>query len=79
MCCGETWAVVRRQILTFGYFQDEVCVQSICGISLHDHLPNFNILNRCNTFSVESQLQIRILRQLGHLFRMPNDRAPKSA
>ncbi len=53
------------------------CVRSICGISLHDHVPNVDILNRCNTISVESQLQSKILRWLGHVFRMPNDRAPR--
>ena len=40
-------------------------------------LPNVVILNRCNTLSVESQLQGKRLRWLGHVFRMPNDRLPK--
>ncbi len=30
-----------------------------------------------NTLSVESQLQGKRLRWLGHVFRMPNDRLPK--
>ncbi|KAA6417645.1 MAG: hypothetical protein FRX49_12437 [Trebouxia sp. A1-2] len=33
------------------------CLRRICGISLRDHVPNVDILNRCNTLSVESQLQ----------------------
>ena len=33
------------------------CLQHICGISLCDHVPNIDILNRCNNSSVESQLQ----------------------
>ncbi len=53
------------------------CLQRICGIVLHDHVPNVDILNRCNTLSVESQLQGKRLRGLGHVFRMPNDRMPK--
>ena len=35
------------------------------------------LLTRCNTFSVESQLQSKRLRWLGHMFRMPDDRLPK--
>ena len=33
------------------------CLQRICGISLRDHVPHNDTLTRCNTFSVESQLQ----------------------
>ncbi len=36
-----------------------------------------DILNRCNALSVESQLQGKRLKWLGHVFRMPNDRLPK--
>ena len=50
------------------------CLQSICDISLRDHVPN---VDRCNTLSVESQLQGKRLRWLGHVFRMPSDRLPK--
>ncbi len=53
------------------------CLRRICGISLRDHVPNVNVLNRCNTLSVESQLQGKRHRWLGHVFRMPNDRLPK--
>ena len=36
-----------------------------------------DILNRCNTLSVESQLQSKRLRWLGHVFRMPHNTLPK--
>ena len=36
-----------------------------------------DILTRCNTFSVESHLQSKRLRQLGHIFRMPDHTLPK--
>ena len=36
----------------------------------HDHFSEY-------TFSVESQLQSKRLRWLGHVFRMPTDRLPK--
>ena len=35
------------------------------------------MLTRCNTFSVESQLQSKRLRWLGHMFRMHVERLPK--
>ena len=49
----------------------------VCGISLHGHVPNIDILNRSNNLSVESQLQGKRLRWLGLVFRMPDDRLPK--
>ena len=73
---GETWAVVKQHISPLAVFQMN-CLRRICGISLRDHVPNVVILNRCNTLSVESQLQGKRLRWLGHVFRMPNDRLPK--
>ena len=73
---GETWAVGHKNITPLPVFQMN-CLRRICGISLRDHVPNVDILNRCNTSSVESQLQSNSLRWLGHTFRMPNDRLPK--
>ena len=73
---GETWAVVKQHISPLAVFQMN-CLRRICGISLRDHVPNVDILNRCNTLSVESQLQGKRLRWLGHVFRVPNDRLPK--
>ncbi len=70
---GETWAVVKQHISPLAVFQMN-CLRRICGISLRDHVPNVDILNRCNTLS---QLQGKRLRRLDHVFRMPNDRLPK--
>ena len=53
------------------------CLRRICGIFLRDHVPDVDILNRCHTSSVESQLQSKRLRWQGHSFRVPNDRLPK--
>ena len=72
----ETWAVVKQHISPLAVFQMN-CLRRICGIFLRDHVPHVDILNRCNTLSVESQLQGKRLRWLGHVFRMPNDRLPK--
>ena len=46
-------------------------------IFLLDHVPNVDILNRCDAFSVESQLRSKTLRWQGHMFRMPDDTLPK--
>jgi len=73
---GETWAVMKQHISPLAVFQ-MICLRRICGISLRNHVPNVVILNKCNTLSVESQLQGKRLRWLGHVFRMPNDRLPK--
>ncbi len=67
------WHAGRAAPQTFNIFGPGI----ICGISLRDHVPSVVILNRCSTLSVESQLQGKRLRWLGHVFRMPNDRLPK--
>ena len=73
---GETWPIVQKHISPLAVFRMN-CLRRICGISLQDHVPNVDILTRCNTFSEESQLQSKRLRWLGHMFRMPDDRLPK--
>ena len=67
---------MKKHISPLAVFQMN-CLRRICGISLRDHVPNVDVLNRCNTFSVESQLQSKRLRWLGHVFRMLDDRLPK--
>ena len=66
---GETWAAVKQHISPLAVFQMN-CLRRICGISLRDHVRN-------DVISVESQLQGKRLRWLGHVFRMPNERLPK--
>ena len=73
---GETWAVVQKHISPLVVFQVN-CVRCSCGNFLRDHVPSVDILTRCNTFSVESQLQSNRLRWLGHTFRMLDDSLPK--
>ncbi len=58
---GETWAVVKQHISPLAVFQMN-CLRRICGVSLRDHVPNVDILNRYNILSVESQLQGKRLR-----------------
>ena len=70
---GKTWPFVQNHISPLAVFQMN-CLRRICGIP---HVPNVDIVTRCNTFSVESQLQSKRLRWLGHMFRLPDDRLPK--
>ena len=44
------------------YSADTGNCERICGISLSDHVPNVDILNRCNTSSVESQQKTQVAR-----------------
>ena len=71
----DSWTVVGH-ISPLAVLQMN-CLQRICGISLRDHVPNVDTLNRGNPLSVESQLQGKRLRWLGHVFRMPNNRLPE--
>ena len=57
---GETWAVGHKNITLLAVFHMN-CLRRICGISLRDHVPNVDILSRCNTSSVESQLRSKRL------------------
>ena len=72
---GETWAIVKQNISPLAVFQN--CLQRICCIFLVDYVPDLDVLNRCNTFSVEPQLQSKRFRWLSHIIKMPNDRLPK--
>ena len=47
-------------------FSDE-CLRRIYGISRIAHVPNVEMLARCHTFSVESQLKTKRLRWFGHV------------
>ena len=73
---GETWAVVKQHISPLAVSQMN-CLRCICGIPLRDHVSSMDILSRCNTPSVESRLQGKRLKWLGHVFRMPNDSLPE--
>ncbi len=61
---GETWAVVKQHISPLAVLQMN-CLQRICGKCGH--------VEQVQTLSVESQLQGKRLRWLGHVFGMPND------
>ncbi len=60
---GETWTIVQQHISPLAVFRMN-CLRRICGMSLHDHEP------KVNTLSLQSQLQGKRLRWLGHVFRV---------
>ena len=71
---GEAWAVVQKNHPLAVYQMN--WLRRNCDISLLEYVPAVNILNRCNTFSVESQLQSKRLRWLAHTLRMPHNNLP---
>ena len=73
---GETWTVLDRHLGPLSVFQMN-CLRHICGISRLAHVPNVEILSKCKTFSVESQLRSKRLRWYGHVCRMSDTRLPK--
>ena len=73
---GETWTLLDRHLGPLSVFQMN-CLRHICGISRLAHVPNVDILSKCQTFSVESQLRSKRLRWYGHVCRMPDTRLPK--
>ena len=68
-CLANTWGPLST-------FQIN-CLRRFCGISRIAHVPNVEILARCHTISVESQLKTKRLRWFGHVCRMPDTRLPK--
>ena len=63
---------------SFGCLPDELLPAHLphCGISLIDCVSNVNLLERCNTLPVESQLHSK--RVIDNVLRMPNDGLPKT-
>ena len=74
---GETWAVVHEKGIAFLAVFQINCLRRSCGISLRNREPNLDMLNRCNTFSMESQPQSKRLRWLGHTVKMPDNGLPE--
>ena len=73
---GETWTLLNKHLGPLSVFHMR-CLRRICGISLLDHTPNQDILSKCETFSVDSQLRHKRLRWYGHVCRMSDSRLPK--
>ena len=76
-CCAlKQDGLPGRAQISLAVFQMN-CLQCVYGISLREHVPNANIMIRCNTLSVGSQLQSNRLRWLGQVCRMTRTRLHK--
>ena len=73
---GKTWPVVPKTHQPFGCLPDELLATRLSHF-FAGPCAKFDILTRCNTFPVESQLQSKRLRWLGYMFRMPDKGLPK--
>lgn len=74
---GETWVQYRAHIKKLEQFHMR-CLRKICGVSWRDHIPNTEILSRCQISSIEAILIRSQLRWCGHLVRMGDERIPKA-
>ena len=72
----ETWAPLSNHVQRLQSFVNK-CVWSICEISMRDMLRNIEIRRRGNIERVDSILQLKRLKWLGHIERMADSRWPK--
>ena len=73
---SESWAPLNHHLQRLNTFVNQ-CLQTILGLSLFDKIRNTEIRNRANIERIETLLQRRRLRWLGHIQRMENSRLPK--
>ena len=73
---SETWTLYSHQGSRLNAFHPS-CLIQILGITLHNHVPNKNVLAQTRIPSMLALLAQRRLRWLGHLSRMEDGRIPK--
>ena len=73
---SEAWTLTAKQIRCLERFRQK-CLRSICRIKWYHKIPDFEILDRCRIFSVQSLLDKNKLRWTGHVIRMDEARIPK--
>ena len=73
---SETWTLYSHQGSRINAFHPS-CLIQILGITLHNHVPNKNVLAQTRIPSMLALLAQRRLRWLGHLSRMEDGRIPK--
>ena len=73
---SEAWTLTAKQIRCLERFHQK-CLRSICRIKWYHKIPDFEILDRCRIFSVQSLLDKNKLRWTGHVIRMDEARIPK--
>ena len=73
---SEAWTLKAKEIRQLEKFPQK-CLRSICRIKWYHKIPDFEILDRCRKFSVQSLLDKNKLRWTGHEIRMDEARIPK--
>ena len=72
----ETWTVYQRHAKRLNRFHLN-CLRKILHIRWQDHIPDTEVLERCNLQTVHTMLMKAQLRWAGHVARMPDYRLPK--
>ena len=73
---SETWTTYARQEKRLSSFHLR-SIRCILDISWQDRVSNTEVLSRANLPSMFTLLRQRMLRWLGHVYRMENGRIPK--
>ena len=72
----ESWTLYRHQVKKLESFHIR-CLQRIMGITWLDKIPHTEILQQAGITSIEAIIQRRLLRWVGHVIRMSDNRLPK--
>ena len=73
---SEAWTLNAKQTKRMERFHQK-CLRNICGIKWYHKIPDHEILERCNMYSLQSYLDKNKLRWTGHVVRMSDTRVPK--
>lgn len=73
---SETWTLYRHQMRKLESFHIR-CLQRILHITWKDKIPHTEILSQAGITSIEAIVHQRLLRWVGHVVRMPENRLPK--
>ena len=72
----ETWTPCRAHIRSLESFHIR-CLQRMLGITWKDRIPHTEILKRTGCVSIEALIIKQLLRWVGHVVRMPENRLPR--
>ena len=75
--CSDSWAPLSHPVQRLNTFVNR-CLRTIFGLSLFDKIRNKELRHRADIDRVETMLQRRRLRWLGHAQKMDNSRLPKN-
>ena len=73
---SETWTLNTKQTKRLERFHQK-CLRNICRIKWYHKVPDYDILERCQIYSLKSFLDKNKLRWTGHVIRMDDTRTPK--